>query len=222
MPTTSEQLALLRAINPTGAFSALLNDFSIAVKEDREMAAAFKKFQKNFKITINTREDSIRIAALKAKGADKLGLKLGSFPLIFSAGLSAMYDTAVEALRSSDPRIAPRMFSARGIGAAEHLMKPFLLQLGPISVTALERALKDKSYADRLRQRAQELKVIGLIGSSGNSPCEFCTISNTDPNGEVTFQCLSEEECSDCGNLFLNLDSSEEIVGRLRLRQFAK
>ncbi len=115
MKLSNQELAALRVANPTAAFAALWKDFSAAVKTDPEMEKAFASFQKAFNGNINTSEDAVRIAALKDKGADKLGIAIGPMPLIFSAGLAFMYDAAIEGLRSSRNRLDPKMFSARGI-----------------------------------------------------------------------------------------------------------
>jgi len=200
MELTSERLSVLRLSNPNAAFGALLSDFTKSVKKDPEMKKAFASFQKKFKGGIFTLEDARRFAALKQEQVDGLAIKVGSLPVAIGASLAATYDAAVEAMRSRDTRIDPKMFSARAIGTVERLLDRALLQMGTMGVSALELALQDKGYADRLRLRAAELEVSNFqpLPPPGGV-CEFCTVTVDDGHGNVQVTCPSKDDCDKIG-----------------------
>ncbi len=207
MEISSGQFAFLRLSNPSAAFGVLVKSFSAAIEKDYEMVSAFASFQKNFKAKVNTAEDARRIAALANQGADKLGINIGPLPLSMSAGLAFMYDAAVEGLRSSDTRIDPRLFTPRAIRTIERLLDIALPQIGSTSVIALELALADKGYADRLRHRASELDDIVKLQPlrPPGGICEFCSVIIEDQFGNVEVTCLSEEECHRLGGSIIVL-----------------
>jgi len=211
MPMSSEHFALLRLSNPAAAFAALYKDFFRAIEDDCAMAAAFASFEKCSTEPLNSSKDASRIHDLIAQGADKLGIKVGSLPLGMSASLAFAYDAAVEALRSSDVRIETRMFGARAVRTAGLLLNDFLHHVGSLNVTALELALRDERYAERLRQRAGELgKVTRLDGVVLLPPdptlCEHCVITEKDKDGNIIgVYCPTKEECNRLGGLLIFL-----------------
>lgn len=205
MSLSREQFAFLRRSSPVVAFGALIKDFSAAVGNNYEMTEAFASFQKRFKGRVNTPEDARRLAALSAQGADKLGINVGALPLAISAGLASMYDVAVERLRSSDRVIEPRMFGARAIRTVERMLDIVLLQIGSTSVAALELALADPDYAERLRLRANELKVSFAASQGSFGSCEFCVLVVNDGSGNFVSSCGTEEECLHLGTIIIIL-----------------
>lgn len=194
-----EHFAFLRLSSPAAAFENLRHDFITTLEKDHDVAKAFASFQKHLKGKVNTAQDARQLAVLRAKGADKLGINVGALPLAISPGLVFMYDTAVELLRSGDKRVDPRMFNARAIQTIERLLDLVLLQIGSKSVTALELALADPGYADRLRLRANEMKVVAAVSQGSFGPCEHCQLVVEDAEGNVEVTCPSKEQCDSLG-----------------------
>jgi hypothetical protein len=201
----SESFEFLRRSNPAAAFDMLVRDFLSAVEDDTELAEAFASYQKHLNGPINTTEDARRLAALKEQGAEDLNITVGTLPFAMSAGLAFMYDVAVEALRSSDTRLHPNMFSPRAVGTAERLLDLALLQIGSSTVTALELAMADSAYADRLRERAGEIGWVARQPPDPVGPCEFCTVTITDAEGVPHITCPSKEDCETIGGIVLVL-----------------
>jgi hypothetical protein len=193
-----------RRSNPSAAFAEMMNHFITATRENDEMAKAFASFQANFKGVALTREDAVRLADLEARGAGKLGITVGSWPLAMGPGLAYMYDAALETLRSTDRPIEPGLVGARAIRMLERSLEGALPIVGAMSVDALELALNDDRFADRLRDRAAEVGVLYLNQPPG--PCEHCIIQVEDENGQVIdATCGTEDECALLGGLFLFL-----------------
>jgi hypothetical protein len=194
MFASKQQFALLRLSNPAAAFAALKDELFEAVRRDRELAEAFESLKK-FKIKFNTREDAQQLADLRRRGADDLGIKVGTLPLAIGPGIAFMYDAAIEALRSNSRPIEPSIFTPRSMRIAERLVDVVFEKTGACSVTALELALADRDYADRLRKRAAELGWLALDNPIGE-PCEFCTVTVEDElTGRVEVTCPTKQEC---------------------------
>lgn len=198
-----EKFELARHSNPSGAFAVLIKEFRDALKTDPEMAKSFAAFQKRFKGDINTIDDARQLAALKKRGADKLGIKVGALPMEMSAGVALMYDTALEALRSCSERIGPEILSARGINVADRLFDIALLRTGAATITALELALDDDAYADRLRERGKELGWIAMQPWNPGDVCEYCSVTIYDENGVPHTECPSKEACENLGLIII-------------------
>jgi hypothetical protein len=139
MFASKQQFALLRLSNPAAAFAALKDELFEAVRRDRELAEAFESLKK-FKIKFNTREDAQQLADLRRRGADDLGIKVGTLPLAIGPGIAFMYDAAIEALRSNSRPIEPSIFTPRSMRIAERLVDVVFEKTGACSVTALELA----------------------------------------------------------------------------------
>jgi hypothetical protein len=190
--------------NPAEVFESLRKDFFAAVREDRKMAEIFERIQK-FKAPFNTSEDAKRLLKLKERGAERLGIKVGTLPLAIGPGLAFMYDVALEAIRANPKRINSKMLRSRALRTAEGLFDVALLKVGSSTVTALEQALADKNYADRLRHRADELKWVAR-DNFDPGPCEHCTVTYEDKEtGEFITTCPSQSECEQIGGLLLLL-----------------
>jgi hypothetical protein len=209
----SESFQFLRRSNPAAAFDVLVRDFLFAVENDPEMAEAFASFQKHLNGPINTTEDARRLAVLKEQGAEDLNITVGTLPFAMGAGLAFMYDVAVEALRSSDAPLDSKMFSPRAVGTAERLLDLAMLQIGSSTVTALELAMADSAYADRLRERAGEIGWVARQPPNPTGPCEHCTVTIEDELGNVQITCPSKEDCESLGGLILGLLLVWLIVG---------
>ena len=198
MRSPIEQFASLRRSDPAAAYTALINQVSDTIKSDPQTAEAFASFRRNFNGEIFTSEDGKRFSDLRKRGADRLGIKVGSLPLTMSAGLASMYDQALEVLRSSDRPIEPRMFGPRGIRTIASQIDFALKQIGSMGVTALEKALSDNNFAELLRQRGRELGPITLALYDQIGPCEDCTITTQTLDGIET-RCGTKEECDSFG-----------------------
>jgi hypothetical protein len=206
MPISTSQFALLRRSNPAAAFDVLVRDFLMAVRTDREMAAAFTSFQMSFKGSINTSEDAGRLAVLKEQGAEQMGIQIGTMPWSMSAGLVFLYDAAIEGLQASDEFIDPQKFGPDTIRTAERLLEPALLQIGQSAVTALELAMISPAYADKLRARTKEVDWVALQPPQDPTLCEHCTIIEEDAHGNpISTYCPTKEECDNLGGLFILL-----------------
>jgi hypothetical protein len=198
-------IALLRSSNPAAAFAALKDELFEAVQRDPELAKAFESLKK-FRIEFTTtREDARQLADLQRQGADQLGIKVGILPLAIGPGVAFMYDAAIEALRSNNGPIEPNIFTARSMRVAERLFDVVFEKTGACSVTALKRALADGDYADRLRNRAAELRWLGqgwLALDNPIGPCEWCTIAVKDATGVETITCPTQKQCEEAAPAF--------------------
>lgn len=199
------QFSFLRRSNPSGAFAELFNRIENMIDADEKFARAFSNFQLNFKGVGLAQRDAARFTDCKKKGAKKLKIKVGALPLELSPGLALMYDATLEQLRTSDERIEPELFDARTVQVLARHLPDILPNIGANTVTALEHALADPDYADKLRLRAEELSVAyvddftPLPGS-----CEFCEIQITDSDGKIVDRrCGSEKECKSVGILLI-------------------
>ncbi|MEV6768552.1 hypothetical protein AB0N05_07940 [Nocardia sp. NPDC051030] len=192
---------LKRRSNPKAAFNEMIDHLLTAVAEDDEMAKAFSSFQRHFKGVMVEREDAVRLADLYKRGAGDLGIKVGLLPPEIGPGLAYMYDAAIETLRSTDHVIKPETVGPRAIRFVERSLKTTLPLVGSMSVVALEQALEDKDYSDRLHQRAVEIGPAFLNQPPG--VCEFCELSVTDQFGNITAWCGSKNECDNAGGIFI-------------------
>jgi hypothetical protein len=96
------------------------------------------------------------------------------------------------------------MFSARAIGTVQRLLDLALLQIGELSVTALELALTDQRYADQLRQRAGEVgSIVVDLDNPLNPLCDHCLISVTDAQGNTTSVCGTDSQCQALGGFVI-------------------
>lgn len=182
---------------PATIFDTIKRTFIAAVEGDAEMKEAFERMRK-FKGVVNTPQDAKRLDELKARGADKLGIGVGASPLAIGAGLAFVYDIALEAIRLEPERINTQVFKRRSMRTAESLFEVWLLNIGACSVKALQRALEDDEYADRLRHRGEELGSVALDIWDQGQECEHCTVIVKDATGSVIdVRCPSEEECND-------------------------
>ncbi len=182
---------------PSDIFAKYKLDVQAAFKDDVGMQEAFKRLQ-NFKGVFNTRDDAKRLDGLKAKGADQLNIGINNLPLLIGAGLVYMYDVAIEAIRSEPERVNAKAFRGRALHTAESLFDVWLLNVGTCGVTALERALEDEEYANRLRYRATELGWIAFDDRPPQDVCPFCTVIRRGSTGNIEeIQCPSEQECND-------------------------
>jgi hypothetical protein len=195
------RFTLKRRSNPAAAFAEMLDRLLAAATGDTETARAFASFQKTLKGVAVEHDDAVRLAALRERGSDALAIKVGSLPPAVGPGLAYLYDAALETLRSTDRRIMPEMIDARAILVAERSLKNALPLLGSMSVTALELALTDKQFGERLHQRAAALGVVYLNQPPGI--CEFCEISVTEADGTVNMWCGSKTECDNLGGIFI-------------------
>ena len=197
-----QQFSWLRRSNPSAAFNLIKEDFLAALKQDREMARIFDRIVK-FKGNFNTVEDAKRLTQLRKKGADKLGIRVGSLPLDIGPGLALMYDAALEALRSSGRPIAPGMIRARALRMAERLLDDFFPQVGANTIVALETALSDDNFADHLRDRAGELSWVAMQPINPGM-CEYCVVTIKDDQGNIIdVQCPDKETCDTLGTIFV-------------------
>jgi hypothetical protein len=181
---------------PAATFEKMKRDFMAAAKKDAVMSEAYERLRK-FKGVFNTDEDAKRLDELRNRGAEKLGIKVGTLPLAIGPGLVFMYDAILEAIRLDPGRFDSKMLGRRSMRTAEILFDDFLLQIGARSVTALERALEDDEYADRLRNRAKQLDAIARQAWDPEpGVCEFCTVVYKDTVANVyEVRCPSQEEC---------------------------
>lgn len=164
------------------------------------MAEIFDRFRR-FEGKFNTSEDAKRLVELTERGADKLDIKVGTLPLEIGPGLAFMYDVALEAIRANPGRINSKMLRARSLRTAEGLLDVFFLKIGSSTITALEQALEDDDYADRLRHRANEINVARDNYPTG--PCEFCTVTYENKDtGDFEITCPSESECNNMSIIF--------------------
>jgi hypothetical protein len=196
-----------RRSDPSAAFAELMDRFLAATREDGETAAAFASFQERFKGVALEQEDAARLAELEARGAGKLGIEVGSMPLAVGPGLAYMYDAALETLRSTDRPIRPGLIGARAIRMVERSLESTLPILGSMSVSALQLALDDDRFRDRLRERASELGV-AYFDDWAPPPglCEYCIIQIKDKDGQiVSTTCGTKTECELGGGIFLLL-----------------
>jgi hypothetical protein len=194
--------SLKRRSNPSAAFAEMMDRFSVAIREDDDMARAFASFQERLKGVVLGQDDAVRLAALEARGADELGIKVGSWPSAMGPGLAYMYDAALETLRSTDHPIDPELIGVRAIRLVERSLDSALLLVGSMSVSALELALDDKRFSDQLRQRASEIGTAYLNGQPG--PCDFCIFDSLDKDGNVIgSRCGTEDECKTVGGLII-------------------
>lgn len=196
---------LKRRVNPSAAFAEMFHTLAAATRQDEDVARAFASFQKHFKGTAVLPEDAARMEAL-GKRARKLKIKVGSLPSAMGPGLALMYDAALEALRSGDDPLFPDCIGAREIRVVERSMDQALALFGSTSVTALELALADKSFANHLRDRAAELQTAYLAKRPDlpQGPCEHCEVSIKDKDGKVIdFHCGTEDECAALGIIWL-------------------
>lgn len=181
---------------PADIFAQYKLDAQAALKKDAGMQETFKRLQ-NFKGVFNTPDDAKRLDDLKAKGVDQLNIGLGNFPLLIGAGLLHMYDVAIEAIRAEPELVNSKAFRGRTLHTAENLFDAWLLNVGACGVTALERALEDKEYADRLKYRATELGWIAFDDRPPDDVCPYCTVIHKTSAGEIDVQCPSEQACQD-------------------------
>lgn len=203
MEIQTEHFDLLRSSNPAAAFTILVDTIRNVMKDDPSVARELTSALRNFKSDHAVRDGAHRLGLLKAQGADKLGINVGSLPLLLSAGVVFIYDAAVERMRSSDEGVDPEMINARTLRTVERVHGLDFPNIGSMGATALERALADKHYAQRLRDRAAELKWAEM--DSGGIGCDYCMINVRDKaTGEViSSYCGSKEECDTLGTLFL-------------------
>jgi hypothetical protein len=193
-----------RRSNPSAAFAEMMERFSAATRENQEMARAFASFQEQFKGVVLERHDAVRLADLEARGAGNLAIKVGSWPSAMGPGFAYMYDAALETLRSTDLPIEPNLIGARAIRMLERSLGSALPVIGAMSVDALELALNDDRFADRLRDRAAELGVVYLNQPPG--PCEYCVFQLEDDQGNIIdIRCGTKDECDLAAGLFLIL-----------------
>ena len=119
-------------------------------------------------------------------------------------GLALMYDAGLEVLRSSDRQILTELSDARVIRAVARSMDQVLPLIGAASVTAVELALDDPAFRERLKARAGELTTSYVQNwPSGN--CEFCEITIQDSDGTVETRCGTEDECRAAGGIIVVL-----------------
>ena len=196
--------ALKRRSNPSAAFAEMVHSFFAATREDDNVARAFASFQKHFKGVVLGQEDAIRLNALKKRGADKLRIKVGSWPSSIGPGLAYMYDAGLETLRSSDKPIEPELIRARAIRIVEGSLDSVLALIGSMSVTALGLALNDDGFHDHLRIRASQLGTAYLYNPPG--PCDYCIFEEKDEFGNVVnLYCGTKQECDTAGAIFIIL-----------------
>lgn len=189
---------------PSAAFAALSDRFHSAVQDDTEMKRAFANFQEHFSGVVLKQGDAARLAALEERGAGELGIEVASLPLAIGPGLTLMYDAALEILRSSDHPIEPTSIDAQIIRTVEHSLDSILPLIGATSVTALELALDNGGFRDRLRERASELETYLLPLPPSQEPCEHCELVITDASGNVVSRrCGSEAECAVLGGFVI-------------------
>jgi hypothetical protein len=182
---------------PSEIFAKYKLEVQAALRDDAGMQEAFKRLQ-SFKGVFNTPEHAKRLDELKAKGADQLNIGISNLPLLIGAGLVYMYDVAIEAIRSEPERVDSKAFRGRALHTAESLFDVWLLNVGACGVTAIERALEDEEYANRLSYRATELGWIAFDDRPPQDVCPFCTVIRKGPTGNIEeIQCPSEQECND-------------------------
>jgi hypothetical protein len=199
---TVSPFSLKRRSNPSAAFAEMVDGFSAALRKDDELASAFASFQEHFKGVVLTQEDAVRLAALDARGADKLGIEVGEWPSTTGPGLAFMYDAALETLRSSDLPIEPGLISARAIRMFERSLDTALPLLGSMTVTAVELALDDDRFRDRLRASGSELGV--AYKDQWQGPCEDCIFEEKDAQGNVVrVTCGTKQQCETFGLILL-------------------
>jgi hypothetical protein len=191
-----------RRSNPEAAFAEMMDRFLVATSENDEMAKAFASFQEHFRGVALKKSDAIRLADLEGRGARQLGIKVGRFPWPMGVGIAYMYDAAIETLRSTDLPIEPELIGARAIRMLERSLDTALPLVGSMSVSALELALNDDLFADRLRGRASKLASIFL--DDPPAPCDYCIITTEDKDGNVTGQyCGTKQQCEVLGGIIL-------------------
>lgn len=202
---TLSQFTFLRRSNPTAAFAEIYQHIQKSIENDEKFARAFSYFQDNFKGVGLEKEFAKRMKRCKKDGGGKLSIKVGNLPLEIAPGLTLMYDSALEQLKSGDLHIEPEMLDSRVVRALALNLESILPIIGATSVTALEQALVDTDYANKLKGRADDLSVAFIDDFPvlpGN--CEFCEISIKDSDGKIVDRyCGSKDECADISLLFL-------------------
>jgi hypothetical protein len=187
---------------PAAVFESLREELTAAIQEDREVAVIFEGIR-NFSAPLNTPEDARRVGELAGRGAEDLGIKVGTLPLAIGPGLAFMYDLALEGIRANPSRVNSRILkNTRLLRAAAGLFDVGLLNVGHSTVTALEQALEDDEYAERLRHRADELGYLAR-DQFPTVGCDFCqvVVHNT-VTGEYDITCPTQAECESLGVWF--------------------
>jgi|GEM_PF-6179139 len=204
LPGSALAFAVKRRVDPAGAFDDLVARLTTAIDDDPAVAAAFGEIS-NFDLAFVQGSDTDRLEELKTSGTE-FHLKVGTLPEAIGPGLTVLYDAALNTLATSDQPIDPDWITARTVGRLTKSFDSFVEMIGSASVQATEMSRAGKDVADRLESRAQRLGEFFERAVPPTGPCEFCTITQTDRDGNIVAAfCGTEQQCRSMGILALVL-----------------
>jgi hypothetical protein len=195
------RFALKRRSAPSAAFAEIVEALRTAVRDDPEMAEAVEQAVNSIGGVALSQEKAERLKELDQLGTNRLGVDVAAFPHSMGPGFVLLYDATLEALRSTAKPINLDFVNAQSIRELASSMERFVSLTGDATLTALDLALADDQFANRLSERANEIVATYLDDSDPAFGCgpDECVAYIQRSDGTVEKVCLPEGECGVIG-----------------------